>query len=242
MTSKDICVKRHLDTDILENLNAKYVTLIGELKEIFEEEKETYPVQKIIIGLCTADKHNLTFFSSERCLRLAKTIDDVFFYIGRECKYFDFTILKTFIDGSRCTKAKDLMNNYIKQIEYSVITSLNLKLECSNTLTEGYESTTKNLEITCDKSQLDIKELNLIVDTLHRCLKLPRASIQIKNVVQKCIILVCTVLPEVEYYLLQNKFTACELHPLSAFSVTSLTIDGRSKLIIPYDSDTEVCA
>ena len=242
LRSPAIYEKRHLDTSILDDLNAKYVTLIGELKEVFEEEKERYPVRRIITGLCTADKHNLTFFSSERCLRSAKTTDDVFFYIGRECKYFDFTLLKTFIDGSRCTKARDVMENYIKELEESIIINLNLKLEFNNAQIEGYAGSTKKLEISCDKSQLNIKELNLIVDTLHRCLKLPRASIQLIDVVHKCIILVCRILPEVEYYLLQHKFIACELKPLSLFSVTSLKIDGKTKLIIPLDCDTEVCA
>ena len=72
-------------------------------------------------------------------------------------------------------------------------------MEYNNAQTEGYAGSTKKLEIACDKSQLNIKELNLIVDTLHRCLKLPRASIQLIDVVHKCIILVCRVLPEVEY-------------------------------------------
>ena len=98
---------------------------------------------------------------SERCLRSANTTDDVFFYIGRECKYFEFTHFKIFIDGSRCTKARDIMKNYIKKLEESIIISLNLKLEYSNAQTEWYAGSTKKLNIACDKSQLNIKELNL---------------------------------------------------------------------------------
>ena len=53
------------------------------------------------------------------------------------------------------------MDNYIKEIENSVITDLNLK--------EYYhlptDDNTKKLEIICDLNKLSVKELALIVET-----------------------------------------------------------------------------
>lgn len=239
VSSGDICIKRQLDRSILDHLNTKYVALIANLKKIFKKKKRHYSIPDIITGLCTADKGNLTFFSSIECLHSAKTIDDVFFYIGRECKYFNFTILKTFVDGSGCIGAKELMENYIKEIENTIIIGLDLKVEYGNVETEGCEGDTNKLEILCDKNELDVKELNLIVETLQRCLKLPRASILLRDIIKNCIILVCRVPLEVEYYLLQLRITACELKPLSTLKITSLIVDGRMKLSIPMDCDTD---
>ena len=132
------------------------------------------------------------------------------------------------------------MENYIKEIENTVITSLDLKMECSRIQTEGCEGDTKKFEIVCDKNELDVKELNLIVETLQRCLKLPKASILLKDIIRNCIILVCRVPQQVEYYLLQLRITVCELKPLSVLKITTLIIDSKIKLNIPLDCDTKV--
>ena len=223
-------------------MNAKYTRLLANLKRIFKQKEKEYSASDIITSLCAADKRNLTYFSNVECLLTAKTIDVVFFYIGRECKYFDFTILKTFIDGSGCVKAQQLMENYIKEIENVVIIGLNLKLEYDNVKTGDGEGGMKRLEIICDKNELNVKELNLVVETLQRCFKMPRGSIVVKDIVKKCIILICRIPLEVEYYLLQLRITAHELKPLSALKITTLVVDGKVKLNIPMDCSTEVYA
>ena len=240
VASVGACVERQLDRSILETLNTKYVTLIGELKMIFEKEEKRYPVSNIIIGLCTADKGNLTYFANIECLRSAKTLDEVFFYIGRECKYFDFTILKTFIDASGCNEAKELMENYIQEIENSLIVGLDLESEYDNTLTEWDKNHTKKLEIICDKKELKIKEVTLIIETLERCLKLPKASVSVKDFKQNCIILICRIPKKVKYYLSNLKIIIHKLKPLSALKIKSLIIDNEMELKIPLDCDTKV--
>ena len=239
MFSPDVPVKCHLSTTTLHDLNAKFVTLVEELSEIFKRKKKSYPVRKMITGLCTADKGNLTFFATDECFRLAKTIDydTLFHHIGRECKYFDFIILKTFIDGSKCTEAKKLMDNYIKEIENTVITDLNLE-EYDDSQTED---TAKKLEIICDRKKVKLEELTLIVETVQRCLKLPSGSISVKDVKKNCIILVCRIPENVKYYLLQLKIGIHELKPLSALKIQSLIIDDEIELKIPLDCNTKVC-
>ena len=234
--SLDVPEKRRLSISTLDDLNAKYVTLLEELKKIFKE--KCYPVKDIINGLCTADKGNLTFFAADECFHLRNTldVDDVFYYIGKHCKYFDFTILKTYINGSKCTEAKQLIDNYIKEIESSVITDLNLN-EYDHLQTED---TTKKLEIICDLNKLNVKELTLIVETVQRCLKLPSASISVKDVKKNCIILVCRIPNNVKYYLLQLKIIIYKLKPLSALKIQSLIIDDEIELKIPLDCNTKV--
>ena len=77
--SPDVPLKRRLSTSTLDDLNAKYVMLLGKLKELFKD----YSIPDIITGLCTADKGNLTFFASIDCLHSAKTIHDVFFILQK---------------------------------------------------------------------------------------------------------------------------------------------------------------
>ena len=237
--SPDVPVQCYLSITTLDDLNAKYVALIRRLNDTFQKNKKSYPVRKMITGLCTADKGNLTFFATDECFRLAKTIDydDVFHHIGKDCKYFDFTILKTFIDGSNCTEAKQLMDNYIIEIENTVITDLNLN-EYDHSQTED---TAKKLEIICDLKKLNVKELTLIVETVQKCLKLPSGSISVKDVKKNCIILVCRIPENVKYYLLQLKISIHELTHLFALKIQSLIIDDEIELKIPLDCNTKVC-
>ena len=241
MESAERCMECKFNSSILEDLNAKYVTLISDLKCIFKKEEECYPVPDIITGLCTADKGNLTFFAKEDSLRLAKSIDQLFFYIARECKYFDFAILKTFINGSKCLDAKKLMDSYIKEVENSIIVGLNLKVECEKVQNESYENSTKVLKIVCEKDKLQIKELNLIVETVQTCLKLPKASILVKDAKLNCVILICRIPLEVKLYLLQLRIFINELKPLSTLKIKSLIIDEEMELQIPVDCDSKVC-
>ena len=240
VASVGACLVHQVDERILCNLPPKYVTLIGELKKVFEKEEKRYPVPNIIISLSAADEDNLTVFSTIECLRSAKTIDEVFLYITIECNCFDFTILKTFIEGSGCTEAKELMENYIKEIENTVIVGLNLQKEYHNVQTERCDGSTKKFEIVCDKNELKAKELNLIVETLRRCFDLPRASVMVTDVKKNCIVLICRVPLKVEYYLLQLRITVHKLIPLSTLKITSLVLDGKMKLNIPMDCDSEV--
>ena len=55
--SVDIPLKRCLSISTPDDVNAKYVTLLGKLKEVSKD----YSIPDIITGLCTADKGNLTF-------------------------------------------------------------------------------------------------------------------------------------------------------------------------------------
>ena len=229
-----------LNTTMLDALNAKYVALIGDLKMIFRKEEKHYSVDDIIADICTADKGNLTFFSSEICLYSAETVDDVFFYIERECKYFDFTILKTFVNTSQCVEAKELMDGYIKEIENSLIIGSDLQSEYDDALTEKYKGNTKKLEIICDKNELKIKELTLIIETLQRCLKLPEASISVKDFKQNCSTLICRIPKLVNYCILHHEIDTRILSHLSAVKIKSLKIDDKIELKIPSDCDIEV--
>ena len=227
-----------LNTTMLDALYAKYVTLIGDLKMIFRKEEKHYSVDDIIADICTADKGNLTFFSSE--LYSAETVDDVFFYIKRECKYFDFTILKTFVNTSQCVEAKQLMDGYIKEIENSLIIGSDLQTEYDNAQIEKYKDNTKKLEIVCDKNELKVKELTLIIETLQRCLKIPEASISVKDFKQNCSTLICRIPKLVNYYILHHEIDTRILSHLSAMKIKSLKIDDKIELKIPSDCDIEV--
>ena len=56
-----------------------------------------------------------------------------------------------------------------------------------------YEENSKRFTVICKKDTLKIKELNFIVETLEKCLKLPRGSILVEEVIHNYFILVCRI-------------------------------------------------
>ena len=101
-----------------------------------------------------------------------------------------------------------------------------------------YEENSKRFTVICKKDTLKIKELNFIVETLEKCLKLPRGSILVEEVIHNCFILVCRISLKVQ---LQPKICASKLKDLSDLKIESLIADDdKMELKIPLDCNTEV--
>ena len=223
---------------ISDDLNALYARLLLKLKR--EIKKKKHYVKNMQIGLFVADKCKEPYFSIIKSLHSTKSIDDLFVCIAEKCEYFTYTILKPVIYASDCKKAIKLMDNYIKEVQNIVITSLDLKAEYKNVQMSKnkYEENTKRFTIICKKDALSIGELNFIVETVEKCLKLPPASVLVEKVIHNCFILVCRISLKVQ---LPLKICASELKKLSKNKIESLIIDDdKMELKIPLDCDTEV--
>ena len=219
-------------------MNIKYIEFLTKLKEVFKKKKKHYPVKNIIFNICAADEDNLTYFSGKDILSVT-TIDEVFHHIAREFKYFNYTILQTFVDASGCREAKKLMDNYVKDVENILITGFDLKSECDN-VQISTEQIYKTLLVICEKDELSAKKLTSIIETLQQSFNLPRSSVVVRKVIQNCKILECRILPAVEDHLLQCEITAYELRSLSELKIASLVLNDKMELQIPSDCSAKV--
>ena len=228
--------KRYLHRRVYENLSKLYAKLILDLKEVFRKKKHC--VSNIKTALLAADRHNVTYFSSSE-FRSKKTIDKVFYCFENDCKYFSYTILKTFVDASNSKTAKKLMDRYIKEVDKTPITGLDLHREYKNVQIgkSKYEKNTRKFTVVCRKEELLFEELNFIVETLEDCLKLPRGSISVEDVIHNYFILVCRISLNAK---LPHKISASKLKKLSEKKVELIVDDDKMELKIPLDCDTEV--
>ena len=210
-------------------MKRKYRILLEKLDLAFENEKH-HPVPDIIAAFRAYYKDSWFCFEGSP-LYSAKTVKKVLDFIENECSYFSYTFLERFIQNSKCNKAKELMEDYIKYIENTYI--------CVQTDTLKYKKDKNILEIIYEKDNLLVKELKNIIDTLERSLTLPKASALVKDVItQNCII--CKISLKAKEDLLNNTFTAHKLKELSDLKVQSLVVEDRMKLKIPSDCDNEV--
>ena len=221
MCITDIGVKYHHDRRI-GSLEMKYTILIIKLKFAFMEKKHSVP--DIISSLCDADKGKFTCFHSEPYLHSAKSIHEIFYFIEKESRYFSYTILERVVKKSGCKKSKELMKNYIQEIENSYVNVQTDNIE--------YQNNANTFVIVYGKDKLLVKELNNIIRALEKCLSLPKASILVRSVTSKRII--CKVSLQVKERV--SKFQH-ELKDLSNLRIVSLIIDD---IKIPSDDDNKV--
>ena len=222
MCVTDTDMRCHTDSRII-HLEMKYSLLIARLKLAFMEKRHSVP--DILSLLYAADKDKLTCFYTEPCLRSAKTMYEIFRFFEKESKYFSYTIVERFVTKSGCKKSKELMKNYIQEIENSCIGIPTDKVE--------YQNFANIFTIICEKDTLLVKELNNIIKTLERDLKLPRASILVMDVIPKYFI-ICKISLKVKKHVLRHQH---ELKDLSDLRITSLIIDDVK---IYSDDDNKV--
>lgn len=221
--------KCHLQSRVFENLYAK---LIVDLKEMFE--KKIQCISDTKVALLAADRHNVTYFSFSEFQSIKKT-NDLFDCFANDCKYFNYTILKRFVYAIKIKKAKELMDTYIKEVDKTLITGLNLEVD--KNAKNKYEKNTKIFTVICSKKELFIEELNFIVETLEDCLELLPCSILVENVTQN-FILVCKISANAQ---LPHKISTSKLKRLSEKRVELLVDDDdKMELKIPLDCSTEV--
>lgn len=229
--------KLYLHSRVYEDLSKLYAKLLLDLKKVFKRKKQCFFDTKM--ALLAADSHNVTYFSSSE-FKSTKTIEESFYSFANDCKYFNYTILKRFVYESKHRKAKKLMDKYIKEVDNTLITGLNLRVKYKKHIQIGkskYEKNTKRFTVVCSKKELLVEELNFIVETLEDCLKLPRGSISVEDVIHNCFILVCRISLNVQ---LPHKIPASKLKSLSEKRVELIVDDDKMELKIPLDCSTEV--
>ena len=219
----------------------KYSALIIRLTNIYEREKERYPIENLIIGFCGVDTDNSSYFSKEDCINSIPTVQNFFWRVAQECKYFDYRRLKRFVYGSECEDAKKLMEQYISEVDKTIINALNLQTQYEDAKKYNYGENTAKIFIKYREDKLSGKEIELILDTVERCLKLSGGSLQMQDIIRNCIILVCKIQLKVKDYLLKLELTTYELRLLSDRKIQSLILDDEMQIKIPSNCDNKVC-
>ena len=238
LIGKTVSVKEKEMT--LDELIKKYEKLLSNLKNIFTRIK--YPVQKMISIICFDDKQNLSRFHDPVICKIVKSIEDLFHWISLYLKFYDYSILQTVVSISQCDEAVLLMDEYVTEIEDTLIHDLDLK---SGSQMEEYKinGDTSKVEVTCEIKKLSVKEYNYFIKTLTRWLNLPPGSVMLKEITQDSedyIIFTYEISSKVKDYLMDFTFTTCELKPLAAVEIASVIMDDKVELKVSSGWDTEV--
>ena len=222
-------------------MNRKYSDLLTNLQKLFQSKQIS--IRKFFSELQYHDTGNLRIFASYDVSALVskpinEAMDELFYMIQNEWKFFDYDLIDSIVKMSGCKEAEDLLTGYISEIDGR----LNIDFEPHKPLLESISkgSTTKVLKIKCEVEKVSIKQWISIKEALKRCFHLPDGTLQFNNTISGSITLIAKISLQAKNYLLQLKITKRQLKPLSTMKIVCLTIDDEVILRVPLECNTEV--
>lgn len=203
------------------------------MKDIFR--RLEFSVQKMMDIICFNDKENLSQLHDPEI-----SIEDLFDWIYLNFKFYDYSTLQTVVNDSQCGEAIILMNNYVREIEDTLIHELDLK---SGSQMQEYKihGDANMLKVVCEIRKLSAKEYNCIVKTLNSWLNLPPGCFILKEIITRdTVILKYEISSKVKDYMMKINITPYELKFLASLMITSLIINDKLELKVSSDWNTKV--
>ena len=229
------------DTTV-SKMNHKYSTLLKSLKKLYIKKKVS--ALDIVSELPYNNKGNLSVFDDTyvKILKdkpLCEALDDLFYEIKKQWKFFDCDVIESIIEGNPFDEAERLLKNYHDEIKKILEYDLNERYSITEENFCKYEEINHVLRIKCDLEKVFVEQWKSIKQALNKCFNFPRGTLQFDCTVSGCITLICKISLPARKYLLQLKFTKHQLKPLADLKILSLIIDGK-ELKVPLEHNTKV--
>ena len=223
---------------------SKYSKMVSELKRTMEkyvsDPENDYSVQDMIINLCSSD-NGLSVFSTDYTLKKATTVSEVFLYISQNCSMYDYDVLKIYINSTDCEEAIQMVENFTKELENSLLKDLNLLSDDGLIRHVWPSGNRRKLTIECSGKSLTYQDKNLIQNVICEKFELPEASMQFVAVTAGSVYLVYEISVKVKEHMLQNRITTADISLIAyKYKINCVTIDDELK-ILAASLTNEVC-
>ena len=200
------------------------------MKAVFE--KKRYAVSNLVIHLGGADKSSTTVFSKPNASQNIRTVENVVFYLTKECKYYSYSLLQNFVEREEYKDAKILVEEYTKLVYLPLLEEMDLMTanEWVNQKECQPSESTSILEVKIDAKSLLLKEEKHISEVFYRYLKLPKQCLHFIGAKRGSIVLVYKMSVKIRELLLY--LTAKKLPIQVNLNVTHIIIDSKMELTI----------
>ena len=203
-----------------------------------------YSIQDMICSLCSSD-NGLSVFSTDETLRKATTVSEVFFFISQKCSMYDYDVLKIYINSTDCEEAIQIVEDFTKELENSLLKDLNLlsdgDLSFKYSIYVLPSGKWRKLTIECIGKSLTCQDKNLIQNIICEKFELPEASMQFIAVTPGSVHLIYEISVKVKEHLLQYRITTDIIKSFIAYQINCFTIDDERELKVSAALTDEVC-
>ena len=211
-------------THMLAEWKGKFANTVEEIKRVFEH--EDIDVGSLIRKLCIVDDKNTTIFSKVEVFEDIRSINDIFFHIGKLCTIFDYHLLLSLVTSCpECPKAKKLLDDFTSELRCSSLKGLNLldveELRDPNDIMPG----THKLDVKYDGIECSIETERMVRIAVCGSFDLMTSSLTFKGVEEGSIVFVYQISAAVKQYLQQYPIKTQNV--LSEKKIQYLMIDGE---------------
>ena len=198
------------------------------MKAVFE--KKCYAVSNLVTHLGDADKSSTTVFSKPDASQSIQTVENIIFYLTKECKYYSYSLLQNFVKREEYKDAKILVEEYTRLVYLPLLEEMDLMTanEWVNQKECQPSESTSILEVKIDVKSFLLKEEKHVSEVLYRYLKLPNQCLHFIGAKHGCIVLVYKMSVKIRELLLY--LTAKKLPILVNLNVTHIIIDNEMEL------------
>ena len=203
-----------------------------------------YSIQDMICSLCSSD-NGLSVFSTDENLRKATTVSEVFLFISQKCSMYDYDVLKIYINSTDCEEAIEIVENFTKELQNSLLKDLNLlsddDLSFKYSIYVLPSGKRRKLTIECSGKSLTCQDKNLIQNVICEKFELPEASLQFITVTAGSIHLIYEISVKVKEHFLLYRITADIVKSFIAYQINCFTIDNEIELKVSAALTNKVC-
>lgn len=240
-----VCVSSKKILNVIKTCKAKYCKMVIDLKMIIEtfadDPNNSWSVQHMIMSLRSAS-NKLSPFCTDKELRNAKEVSDVFLFISQHCNIYDYEVLEIFVMSTECEDAVKVLTDFTQYLENSLLMNLNLLSDedLRNKLTPHPCGNRRKLTIECRGRSIRLEDKRLIQGIICEEFTLSEGSIQFVTAKGGSVYLIFEISLKVKEHLLQCKITASAVASFSKYKIIRLIIDDEVELKVSAEYDDKV--
>lgn len=217
-------IERQLNARTILKLKRRYAIMFQKVMNVFEEKK--LDVKSLILRLCALDEDNITIFSTDLAFKEINSIKELFNHIGQYCSVYDYELLETFIGSTEYEEAIKLLDDFTKELHFSVLRDLDLLGDFGELRDpKEFMSKTHKLVIRYIGGKCTMKTKELVQDIICKCFDLKRGSIIFKGTQDDSDTFVYQISPTIKSHIQQYPITTKNVFPED--TIKSLTINDK---------------
>ena len=210
------------------------------MKDFIDDTKNGWSVEHMIMSI----KSNDNAISADEHLRNAKTVSHVFIVISEHCNMYDYDVLETFIESTKCERAINVLTDFTNELKNSLLMSLSLLSDDTLRCKSDFQPTGSIQKLTIEYRGRDLKPEDIKVIKKILCdhfEDLREEFIQFIAANVGSVKLIFEMSLMVKEYLLQYKITTGAVTSLFEHQINRLIINDEMELKMSAEYADKVC-
>ena len=222
-------IEKQLNARTFAKFKKRYISIIESIRNIFKGNKLDVKPSILKLSSQLPDDSNVTVFCTDEAFIKICSIDELFIQIKNYCNVYDYELLIAFVESTECQEAINLLDDFTKEIQSSVLSDLDLLGDDGELRDPNYKDfmdKTHDLVIKHVGGKCTLKTKGLIQNIICERFHLKKGSIFFKGVQVDSVNFVYQISHAVKGHIQQFPITAKNIFSEEE-KIKCLIIDGE---------------